>query len=285
MLDWDHVRFFLAVANQGTVSGAARDLGVSHATVLRNVAKLEAELGARLFDHRQSGYEITEVGRTIYGRAADMAEQAGALARLARGTDPGPRGVLRVLLPDPTLFPAMPHLRRFSEQHPQIHLQLAARGAGTPPDDESPDVDVMLQVTNAPPEHLVGRQLTRIAMAGFQAPSAVRGHADAALSRWIVWPGPDDSTDRQQRGLRQLTDDGTIVLEADSHARALDAVRAGIGTAQLAVCDATADLVRLGPRGHASQIEFGLWILTHPDLRGSARITAFMTFMADRFQG
>ena len=64
-LDWDHLRYFVAVVKAGTVIGAARHLGVSHATVLRNVSRLEAFLGIRLFDRVQSGALRPIIDRTF----------------------------------------------------------------------------------------------------------------------------------------------------------------------------------------------------------------------------
>ena len=61
-LRWEPIRYFVAVARAGSVMAAARQLGVGHATVLRNVARLEAGLGLRLFDHVRTGYRLTADG-------------------------------------------------------------------------------------------------------------------------------------------------------------------------------------------------------------------------------
>src|ERR1700709_1687829 len=69
-IDWDDFRFLLAIARGGTVSAAAKQLGVDHATVIRRVDRLERHLSAKLFDRRKTGYLLTEAGQ----RAADTAE-------------------------------------------------------------------------------------------------------------------------------------------------------------------------------------------------------------------
>lgn len=275
MLNWDHIRVFLAVADKGTVSAAARALGVSHATVLRAVAKLEHQLQCRLFDHHQTGYRITARGRAIYANASDMAVHADLLTRAARGTDPLPAGTLRLAAPDPTMFPVMPLIQQFGSAYPGVQIQIVPDAV----DADGRVADVMIRVTNSPPEAMVGRQLTRLVLTCF-APSKP---APNQRWDWIVWAGPDDSQEQQVRWLRQLADESAVALEADSHGQALDAVRAGIGAALLVASEHTRMLEPFEPKRRPAHSGYGVWILTHPDLRGSHRISAFMQFLADRF--
>jgi DNA-binding transcriptional LysR family regulator len=65
MIDWDDVRYFLAVARGGSVRAAGERLGVNHATVLRRIAQLEERLGARMFEKLPSGYRLTAAGEEV----------------------------------------------------------------------------------------------------------------------------------------------------------------------------------------------------------------------------
>jgi DNA-binding transcriptional LysR family regulator len=65
MIDWDDVRYFLAVARGGSVRAAAERLGVNHATVLRRIAQLEERLGAQMFEKLPSGYRLTAAGEEV----------------------------------------------------------------------------------------------------------------------------------------------------------------------------------------------------------------------------
>jgi len=126
-LDWNDLQFCLAVAREGTVSSAAKKLGVDHATIIRRIDRLERDLGAKLFARRKTGYELTESGR----RAATMAETlesqircgqaeiAGGAARLA--------GAVRIGAPDGfgTFF-LSPRLGPLADRHPQLQLELVA---------------------------------------------------------------------------------------------------------------------------------------------------------------
>lgn len=271
MLHWDQIRYFVAVAREGSVSRAAAALGVSHATVLRQVGRLEQRLGTRLFDHRQTGYRITAEGQDLLRLGLEMEANAEALLRRALGGDSTLAGDLHLLLPEPSMLDLLPMLGAFTDQHPQIRLHADSDTAVSPP-----TVDVALRVTDAPPEGLVGRQLRRLSFR-FRGQQAC---IDAKHRRWILWQDPADAEAGwawQQRALATVTRTPTVVLTVSGHAQALAAARAGIGIALLTGA-AAADLPALAEAGNLPPRS--LWLLTHPDLRRSARVRAFMDFAA-----
>lgn len=284
-LRWDQVRYFLAVARAGSVVGAARRLAVSHATVIRNISQLEERLGLRLFDHVRSGYRITEDGEEVLVSAAAMEEHAEALLRRATGKNPTPEGVLKLVVSDNSLFDPMPLLRLFRQAHPSVELAVEDAPGEAQARLARLHADVAIQVTNTPPEELVGRQLGRVAFGYFASrdylstlPAAAPCPEDC---QWVVWSlGPaGELDDTWHRGaLRRLTPRPKIVLQADRHAEALAAVRAGVGVSLLCESAAT-DLVRLpfaDPRD-----SFAVWLLTHPDLRRAGRVRALFDVVAE----
>src|SRR6266568_7294322 len=96
MIDWDDVRFFLAVARGGSVRAAAERLGVNHATVLRRVTQLEERLGARMFEKLPSGYRLTAAGEEVLEFADQMEASAHLLETRVFGRDQSVHGLLRV---------------------------------------------------------------------------------------------------------------------------------------------------------------------------------------------
>lgn len=286
-LNWDQVRHFVAVARAGSVVGAARRLQVSHATVLRNVTRLEATLGVRLFDRVRSGYRITADGEEVLVGATAMAEQAEAMLRRAMGKNPSPEGVLKLVLADTTLFDPMPMLARFRVRHPRIELALEdARGA-TEQSLTQLRCDAALMVTNAPPEDLVGRQLQRLRLACFAAPpgGAAEDPVRAEDCRWVIWDSGEAGVLDEawhEASLKRMTRRPQIVLRCDKHSDAVRAARAGLGAALLR--DAPHEgLVRLPfPQ---PQDSFGVWLLTHPDLRRAGRVRALFDFIAEDYHG
>jgi len=102
MIDWDDVRYFLAVARGGSVRAAAAHLGVNHSTVLRRIAQLEERLGAQMFEKLPSGYRLTAAGEEVFELAEQMEASSHQLETRVFGRDQSVRGLLRVTLA-PTL--------------------------------------------------------------------------------------------------------------------------------------------------------------------------------------
>lgn len=122
--DWDHYRAFLAVLTEGSLSGAARALGLSQPTVGRQVAALEAALGVALFTRSPGGLLPTEAARQLQPHAEAMASAAAALVRAATPDD-GEAGVVRITASDiigGTVLP--PILAELREAHPRLDLEL-----------------------------------------------------------------------------------------------------------------------------------------------------------------
>src|SRR5580658_10084403 len=122
MIDWDDVRYFLAVARGGSVRAAGERLGVNHSTVLRRVAQLEERLGAHMFEKLPSGYRLTAVGEEVLELAHQMETRV-------FGRDQSVRGLLRVTLA-PTLAThlLMPDFAEFARLYPDIEMEILASG-------------------------------------------------------------------------------------------------------------------------------------------------------------
>ena len=96
VLDWDDLRFFLAVVRTGSLSAAARELRVTQSTVGRRLASLEGNLGARLLHRTPDGYVPTLAGEAILGRVERVEAEALAVERAVGGRDAQLQGVVRV---------------------------------------------------------------------------------------------------------------------------------------------------------------------------------------------
>ena len=129
MIDWDDVRYFLAVAHGGSVRAAAERLGVNHATVLRRIAQLEERLGAQMFEKLPSGYRLTEAGEEVLEFAEQMEVSSNRLETRIFGRDQSVRGLLRVTLA-PTLAThlLMPDFAEFARLHPDIEMEILSSG-------------------------------------------------------------------------------------------------------------------------------------------------------------
>ncbi|MBB3230216.1 LysR family transcriptional regulator [Halomonas stenophila] len=270
-LGWDDLRVTLAVAETGSLSGAARRLGVSHATVFRRLGAIERRLGVRLFERGRAGYAPTPAGEELAGTASRVAAEVAAAERRLAGRDLRLAGTLRLTTTDTLLMGLVsPILADFRRRHPAIDLEVAVSNQLF--NLSRRDADLALRPTRSPPEHLVGRRLGDIAQAVY-----VRRGAAATESAWV---GPDrhlgDAALEAWMGART----SGAAYRVDTLLGMFAAVREGLGQAVLPcyLADAEPALERLG--APIPELVTGLWLLTHPDLRRVARVRAFMEHLA-----
>lgn len=122
---WDDVRIFLAVAEAGSVSGAARRLKLGQPTISRRLAEMERALGARLFVRAVSGATLTSAGERLLAPAKKMAEWAGEVARVAEAGDAAPQGLVRITASPYTCFDFVaPFAAWVSARHPSLRLEV-----------------------------------------------------------------------------------------------------------------------------------------------------------------
>jgi DNA-binding transcriptional LysR family regulator len=185
---WDDLRYALAIARAGTLSGAAEALGVSHTTVGRRIRALEEGLGVRLFDATPEGFQPTEAGADLVAVAERMETDSLALEGRILGRDARWTGALRVSVMELVFRAFRGAFVSFLERYPGVDLTITAT------DDAVSlarrEADVVLRLTNQPPEGLVGRKVGRLQFAPYAARSLVaRIGEEAPLGAfpWINW--------------------------------------------------------------------------------------------------
>lgn len=281
-IDWSDLRFFLAVAEQGSLGGAARALGVNHTTVLRRISAFEQRLGLRLFDRLPSRYAMTAGGEILLSAAKQVEDTISSLERALAGQDLRLVGSLRVTTTD-TLAASlmMPIISAFRTAHPGIDLELAISNAMFSLSKR--DADVAVRPATHPPENLVGRRIGAVAWAVYASIATadrLGKNEDLFSEQWVA--GDDNlSGAAAAKWLKQRVQSERIAFRADSFLTLRDASAAGLGLAVLPcyLGDLCPALRRIG--SPLSELRTELWILTHPDLRRTARVRAFMEFAAN----
>jgi DNA-binding transcriptional LysR family regulator len=288
-MDWQDLRCFVAMAQTGSVSAAARELGVNHSTVLRRLDSLERALGTRLFERFQSGYVMTAAGETLQARLAGVDEQIAAAQSAVGGHDQELSGEIRITTTD-TLARSMlmPALARFQHQHPGVRLQLVMNNAFL--NLNRREADVALRPSNTPPDTLVGRKLGMLPSAIYAARSYLKAAARRGIApdAWAEhdWVGLDDTLGHleQARWLAHNVPASQVRMRVDSLLAMVDAVREGIGMAPLLchLADGERRLQRVAKPD--PRFDTGLWLLTHRDLKDTARIKALTSFLYEELQ-
>lgn len=284
--DWDDYRHVLAVARHGSLSAAAAALGVSHSTVLRRVAALEEALETRLFDRLPGGYSLTQAGEAVRQAAERMEEARVEADRAVTGRDLRLEGTVRLTLTD-TLdaFLVPPVLAAFREAYPGIAVEAMVSGAAV--NLNRRDADVALRPTANPPDSAVGRRIARMNFAIYGSETYLARHGADWRQPGHFWIEPDDNAPwlvALRQWMRDHLRGHEVVYRTNALLANLHGARAGLGLALLPcyAADIQPELRRLGEP--LAELSPDLWLLTHADLKRSARIRVFMEFVAERLR-
>lgn len=278
MLDLDRnlIRSFVVVAEEGSLSGAARRLSASQPTLGRHVAELEAALGITLFRRGRRGYALTAAGAALYDRARAIEDEVAAFRRVAAGSTERIAGTVRITASAiVSAYVLPPILARFAEIEPEIEVEIVASDAVQ--NLLRRDADIAIRMVEPTQLDLVARRIADLPLTACAA--------TAYLARRGVPHRPEDLRDHDLigydrethliEGFRRL---GIEVgrerfhLRSDSQIVLWQAVRAGNG-----IGFAQKSLVERDPLVEAVLPDLPLpslpmWLAMHRDLRTSPRI-------------
>jgi DNA-binding transcriptional LysR family regulator len=282
-LDWDDFRLVKIIAEANGLAGAAERLGVNHSTVFRRLGQMEESLAVKLFERHRTGYVLTPAGEEMAALAEQMEENVTSFTRKLAGQAVAPAGELRVTTNDTLLVHLLtPIFSRFLTACPEMRLDVVLANQAL--NLSKRDADVAIRATDSPPETLVGRRAATIAWAIYGraadfADPIVRDSPALYERPWVAL-GDNLSTLKAARYVRERVAPELISYRVNTVLGLAEAVEAGAGIGPLPcfIADAKPNLVRLSDIN--ADFSAGLWLLTHPDLRQSARVRAFMDFMA-----
>ena len=283
-MNWDDLRFVLALGRTGTLAGASQSLGVHYTSVARRVKQFEDSLGTRLFDHHPREQVLTAAGEELMRVAERMETEVFAVDRELLGKDARLSGQLRIATTDTIAMTHCKDLAEFTDLHPAVELELAAELSLH--NLSKREADVAIRVTKKPPEHLVGRHVATLRFAPFAMPELIeRVGAGTPLEAWpwVHW-AHQRSRPQWRSWLDQVAVGRHRVITVDNGAVFTQMVESGSCAGFLPGATAALNpaLQRIGP--WQPELDIPLWILTHPELRHTARIRAFMNFMVPRMK-
>lgn len=279
--NWDDYRYILTVAREGGVASAARILGVNHATVLRHIQAFESAHGVVLFDRRASGYELTGHGRSLLEALESLESAVIDVERKVVGSEDRASGVLTITTTDAISVGIIgPYLNGFVGAYPHIAPDL--RITNTALDLNQRDADVAIRPSQSPPESLVGRRVGTLGIGVYASRAYAKQYGERRLNEH-AWVGLGKLMARSPaaRWLETVAKPKHVVLKADSFLTVCTAVEQGLGVALLPcfLGEPNDELVALGPP--IDELDTQLWLLTHPDLRRSPLVRAFMDHFGD----
>lgn len=276
MSNWDDIRYFLELARRGSLSEAARQLGVEHSTVARRIAGLEEALGLTLFERLPRTYRLAADGKELLARAEAMEETVFALERTARGRRATVGGLVRISAPPMLSIEFIaPRLGPLRKAHPDLHLELIGEIANASLTRR--EADIALRLSRPAEASLIVRRVGTLHF-------GLYGHRDYInATPKAAWDyiGYDESLAHvpQQQWLLKLAAGRPLTFRSNDISILAAATRAGLGVAVLPHVVATdPNLVCLATDTVASR---ELWVVIHPDLKRAAPIRATVDHLAD----
>jgi DNA-binding transcriptional LysR family regulator len=285
MFDWNQLRVLLAISRSHSLSGAARELGVEHSTVGRQLAQLEKTLQTRLFDRTPEGYVPTPTGDTVLAHARQIEEQALALEREVSGQDVRVSGTVRLTALDACItdfiLPALPALQA---SYPDLELVLSSEIEVA--DLSRRKADIAIRYLRPREPNLVVRRLADSASAIYASRDYAREHgklrsATAIQGHRFIGLAPEYSFASEEQWLQQHGDSVKVVARVTSQLALREAIRqsVGMGIIECYLGDRDPALVRMW---HKPILKDNWWLVVHKDMRHAARIRAVMDFLVEQ---
>jgi len=273
VLHWDDLRIALAIAEQGSLSGAAAKLHISHPTLSRRLQTAERRLGTRLFERRPGGLVPTMAGDEALHLARRLRDDIAALERRIGGHDAGTDGPVRMTAPDAVAEYLLPGvLAAVCREHPGLAIDLVV--ANQLLSLAQREADIALRVTERPTETLRGRRVGTVAMGVYAAREQAAAGQGEAMPQGSAWVGFDGSLacTGPAAWLARHVGEGLIRFRANTLLGAAKAVSSGLGRGVLPcfVGAALPGVVAVGPP--LEELALPLWLLVHPDLARLPRI-------------
>src|SRR6516162_1966946 len=281
-LDWEDVRYFVALARHRTLSATARALRVNHATVARRIASLETLLGHPLFDRGAFGYVLTAEGKALVNYASAMNEAAlSILRRLDAGTELSGRVRLAAgrVLAERFLID---RLRAFHERYPAIDLEVI--GGSRVVSLAKRQADLALRYGSPKDSELVARRVAKLTFGLYASPDY---HDKLKAGERPVFIGFDENSEfvAEAQWLERHFGSSRFSFRTNSQTTQAAAARAGYGIALLPryiVAAHEPDLVEVSLGGRLPERE--VWLLIRRDLTKVPRVRAVADYLVEVFR-
>lgn len=288
-IDWNQVRSLLAVSETGSLSAAARALGLTQPTLGRQIAAMEKSLGVVLFERGKRGLALTETGRQVLAQARVMGHAADRVALIASSHSGTLDGLVLVTASDVlSVYHLPPMLKKLQQQAPGIQVQVVASNAVR--DLYKREADIAIRHVRPREQNLIARLIRESSASLFASDAYIAEHGlphsleELNKARFIGFDSMERSTTvlnsmgllLSEKNFRVLTDNGLVGIEM---------LRLGLGIALMA--EETALLLPELKRINVAlkPISYPVWLIAHSELHTSSKLRFVYDFLAAELQG
>jgi DNA-binding transcriptional LysR family regulator len=284
MDSWDHYRSLLAVLNEGSLSGAARQLGLTQPTIGRHIEALETELGAALFTRSGSGLAPTETALALRPHAEAMSAAAEALARTASGEADAVRGAIRITASDIVSVEVLPPmLVGFHEAHPDVAIEMLS--SNRQEDLIHREADIAVRMARPTQGALIARRIGAVPLRLYAHRRYIAAHglptSLAQAARSAIGFDRDMQLQRYLQERQIPLGRESFAFRSDQDLAQLAALRAGygVGACQVPIARRNRDLVPV--LDDDFRVDMEVWVAMHEDLKSSRRMRLMFDWLVE----
>jgi DNA-binding transcriptional LysR family regulator len=285
MLDWNDLRYFLAIAREGSMLGAAKALSVNQSTVQRRLAVLEEGIGGKLIERHPTGYRLTDLGQKMLGHAEGVDAAVAAFERAVKSSATELTGTVRVTCAETEMYRLLSEpLERFRLEYPGLRVEFVITDKAV--DLAKGEADIAVRGGAVRDTALVGRKVGDVPWLVYASRAYVErcgkpARPEDIAHHPIIANVGQLAESSAVRWFLSWAKDATVVAHGTSLTGTLPAVKSGIGLALLPrhigaretdlvpVLDLPAELVQ------------PITLLVHPDLRNTPRVRALFDFLVE----
>lgn len=287
-IDWDGFRYFIAAAETGSLTAAAKKLGSNQPTVGRHINTLEAALGIKLFQRTVKGLILTEEGEYVFEQSQLIQSSVIKVKRKTQGEDEEYSGTVRLALPEGLCLEVVtPLLPQFYNEYPNINLILNVSSSST--NLMQGEADIAIRLFRPKDVNLVAKSLGHMSLGLFASSDYIKTHGtpttekDLKEHRLIAYSDQLSNLPENQ-WLLNHSEESSRILYSDNTTTRLKATIAGVGISiqPNMFCETNAQLVPLLKSIELPSHE--VWLVYHNDLRHLGRIRAVVKFLSSILQ-
>ena len=286
--NWDCFRYFIAAAESGSLTAAAKQLGSNQPTVGRQIDALESALGVKLFQRSVKGLLLTEEGAFVFEQSQSMQSVADVIQRRMQGKDQNISGTVRVAMPEGLCLEVLtPMLPLFYNDYPNINLIMNV--SSNTANLTRGEADIAVRLFRPREANLVAKNLGRMTLGLFASSDYLKTHgypvsANELKKHRIITYGDQLSSLAENQWLVNNSASTLRILSSDNTIARLKATAAGVGISiqPHLFCRMNPELVPVLENTRLPDHE--VWIAYHNDLRHLSRIRAVVNFISDNLQ-
>ena len=270
-LNWDDLKYFLAVAREGSISGGAKKMGVQHSTLSRRLRALESKMGTRLIERKKSGYVLTMEGEKLRKAALNIEYEVLKVDGNLVGRESRLTGELKVTaINNMASTILMPVFASFVKKYPAIELHIMVTNQYASLSNR--DADIAIRLTNTPQDTLIGKRLVTIASTVYGSKNYIQKiRKEKSQAQWLGV----NCCGFHQAWTKQACHEHSHNFYSDDTVLTQAAIRQDLGLAYLPCFMGDQDIALERYCEPDSDLDLGLWLLFHPDLKKNAKVIAF----------